>query len=65
MFGTKSVALNLLADWKKAQSDVAKYKPVMNSSSRQLHVPPMGWAKINVDAVLFVNSNSIDIGSVI
>ena len=40
VFGTKNAALNLLADWRKARLDSAKYKPVVSSSERCWHKPP-------------------------
>ncbi|KAL8107325.1 hypothetical protein AgCh_023940 [Apium graveolens] len=65
VFGTKAAALNLLADWRKAQMEENKYKPVVSSRSRQWKKPQAGWVKINVDAAIFAATKSTSIGGVI
>lgn len=65
VFGTKNVALNLLADWKRAQQDKVKYKLGLSPSSRRWQKPQVGWAKINIDAAIFLHNNAIGVGGVI
>ncbi|XP_074327164.1 uncharacterized protein LOC141665080 [Apium graveolens] len=65
VFGTKSVAINLLEDWKRAQQEKVKCTPTINSRSRCWQKPPVGWVKINIDAATFMQDNSIGIGGVI
>ncbi|KAL8094866.1 hypothetical protein AgCh_036398 [Apium graveolens] len=65
VFGTKSAAVNLLADWRRAQQDKLKATQVMGSNSKVWQKPQVGWVKINMDAALFTSSNSIGVGGVI
>ena len=65
VFGTRMAAVNLLMDWKRAQLEGIKQKPVIHSSSRRWQLPQDGWVKINIDAATFAEINAFGLGSVI
>ncbi|WOH11565.1 hypothetical protein DCAR_0831054 [Daucus carota subsp. sativus] len=57
--------MNLLADWKAAQTDRTRNTPVLNTSTRRWQVPQRDWVKINLDAAIFADIKKIGIGGVI
>lgn len=66
-FGIKAAALNLLADWKKAQEQ----QLTPGTRSRTLGAvckwekPQTSWVKMNLDAAFFEEIDCIGLGSVV
>ncbi|XP_074342659.1 uncharacterized protein LOC141680292 [Apium graveolens] len=60
VFGVKAAMLHLLYDWKKAQIDVSKYKPVLDATSREWRKPNQGWVKLNIDVATFEDIRSVN-----
>ncbi|XP_074352774.1 uncharacterized protein LOC141691923 [Apium graveolens] len=65
VFGTTSAATNLLEDWKKAQLEKPRSKSRLSATIRRWQIPQRGWVKINMDAAVFEDINTIGVGGVI
>ncbi|XP_074323048.1 uncharacterized protein LOC141659993 [Apium graveolens] len=65
VFGIKAMALNLLADWNRAQLTEGKHHSSTNGCSRTWVKPPEEWIKINIDASYHSGGNKIGVGCVI
>lgn len=65
VFGVKSMALNLLAEWRNA-TEVDKIKRGAGIvQTKRWCKPPDGWIKINIDAACRSNSDFIGVGCVV
>lgn len=65
VFGVKSMALNLLADWKRMNEGVRKGRVTGMIQHKEWCKPPDGWIKINVDAACRRDSEYIGVGCVV
>lgn len=65
VFGIKAMALNLVADWKRARQTEATKRNTTNSQCRTWCRPQEGWVKINLDASFYAGTDTIGIGCVV
>lgn len=67
VFGIKLNALNMLADWKKAQEQQSTTAALTGAvvAAQKCEKPPSDWVKINIDAALFADITGIGLGSII
>lgn len=65
VFGMKSMAFNMLTDWKKAKAEAVTCRAQMQVGDRMWSKPPTGWVKVNVDAACKQNRNFVGVGCVI
>lgn len=65
VFGTKSFALNMLADWDKSCSEEKQNQVRSQQSNKHWCKPPTGWVKINVDAACREGTCQIGVACVV
>lgn len=65
VFGVKAADTRLLTEWRKAQQERSTKVPGVSLSRRRWKAPPAGWVKMNIDAAIFPDLESIGIGCVI
>lgn len=64
VFGVRTMGLNMLAEWSRAQEIAEKSVDRTRSRSKSWCKPPEGWVKINVDAAFYPGSERIGVGCV-
>ncbi|KAL8156414.1 hypothetical protein AgCh_001488 [Apium graveolens] len=63
-FGIKAMALNLVADWKRARASEGANRSVTTEHCKTWVKPPEGWIKINIDASFCAGGSNVGIGCV-
>ncbi|XP_074328478.1 uncharacterized protein LOC141666388 [Apium graveolens] len=63
-FGIKAMALNLVADWKRARASEGANRSVTTEHCKIWVKPPEGWIKINIDASFCAGGSNVGIGCV-
>ena len=64
-FGIKAMALNLVADWRRARQNDETTRGTSTGHRKTWIKPPHDWIKINVDAAYRVGGDSIGVGCVV
>lgn len=64
VFGVRSMALNLLSDWKKANENDDRSVNKRQSVLKKWKKPPDGWTKINIDAAIQTQTGDIGVACV-
>ena len=64
-FGVKTMAVNMLSEWKRAREEDERTQISARLSSKQWCKPPDGWIKINVEATCQQNTAYIGVGCVV
>lgn len=63
-FGVKTMAYNMLNDWKKAMEENRKQATQAQGAVRRWIKPQQGWIKINVDAACKQGENLVRVGCI-